>query len=66
MIAYPIARSFLTVERQLDMKLKGTPAPGYRIDKKTGKPVRAQKLDTSAKIRQRKSKKVRPVRRTAG
>lgn len=39
--------------------------PGFAIDPKTGKVVRvvSRHLDTSARIRQRKSKKVKPVRR---
>jgi hypothetical protein len=44
------------------MKLTGIPVKGTRI--KDGKLVTFQKLDASAKIRQRKSKKQKPVRRT--
>lgn len=41
------------------MKLKGTPIPGYRLDKKTGKPVKSTKhLDVSKRIAQRSSKKI--------
>ena len=35
----------------------------FRIDKKTGKPVKVQKLDASARIRQKKSKRVRVAKR---
>ena len=47
------------------VKLKGIRVPGVRL--KDGKVEKApRRLDTSAQIRQRKSKKQRPVRRTAG
>lgn len=45
------------------MKLTGIPVKGARV--KDGKIVKVQKLDASAKIRQRKSKKVKPIRRTS-
>lgn len=46
------------------MKLTGTPIPGYRIDKKTGKPVKSLKrLDASKQIAQRTSKKVKVKRK---
>lgn len=40
------------------MKHTGIQIRDYRIDKKTGKLVRVHKLDASAKIRQRTSKKI--------
>ena len=58
------SHSFLTVEQEL-MKRTGIQITGARLDLKSGKIVKFQKLDTSAKIRQRKSKKITPVRRTA-
>ncbi len=45
------------------MKLTGIPVKNTRIDK-SGKLVKLQKLDASAKIRQLKSKKQKVVRRT--
>lgn len=44
------------------MKQTGIPLKGFRIDKKTGKLVRVHKLDASAIIRQRTSKKIKVVR----
>ena len=45
------------------MKLKGTPIPGYRIDKKTGKPVKnIKRLDASKQIAAKNSKRVRVKR----
>jgi hypothetical protein len=37
--------------------------PNFRIDKKTGKPVKLQKLDASARIRQKSSKRVRVAKK---
>lgn len=45
------------------MKLKGTPIPGYRIDKKTGKPVKIDKGSVSDKLKRGSSKKVKVKRR---
>jgi len=45
------------------MKLRGTPIPGYRLDKKTGKPVKnTKRLDASRQIAQRNSKKIKVKR----
>jgi hypothetical protein len=48
------------------MKLKGIPLPGFRIDPKTGKPVRDQRrLDVSARLRQKESRRLRVAKRAA-
>lgn len=46
------------------MKLRGIHIPGFALDKKTGKPKRSTKrLSVSAKIAQKKSKRVRVAKR---
>jgi len=44
------------------MKLKGIAVPGFRLDKKTGKPVKIDKGSVSDKLKRRNSKKVRVKR----
>jgi hypothetical protein len=43
------------------MKLKGTPIPGFKLDKHGNIARDAKRLDVSARIRQRGSKRVRVV-----
>lgn len=45
------------------MKAKGTPVPGYVLNPKTGRLEKTVKrLDVSARIRQRKSKRTKVVK----
>jgi hypothetical protein len=53
--------------RQHEAQVKGIPIPGFRIDKKTGKPVRDMKrLSVSDRLKQqsKNSKRVRVARRS--
>lgn len=46
------------------MKLKGTPIPGFRLDKKTGKPVKIDKGSVSDKLKRGERKKIVRGKRT--
>lgn len=59
MFRFPSARaSSAASDGDRGVKLKGTPIPGYRIDKKTGKPVKIDKGSVSDKLKRKDRKKI--------
>jgi hypothetical protein len=63
-VSRPVAAEVREVPQECRMKLYGTRLKGYTAKGGKVEKIKGYGLDASAKIRQKKSKKVKPVKRT--